>query len=93
MIIFAFFDHEGEGVYRMQLGIRKSADAAVVLRAVPAALVVSPDLDEIPGYSLIPGIPEASSSEELAWLDSQKKIEGVVAEWRPGAAGPGINVA
>lgn len=91
VITFGFFDHEGEGQYRMQLGIRKSADAAEVLRAAPAALVVHPNLDAIPVFGLIPGIP-AASPEELAWLDEPKAFEGVVADFGLGAAGPDFNV-
>lgn len=91
LISFAFFDHEGVGQYRMQLGIRKSANAAAVLDAAPAALMVNPDLGAVPVYGLIAGIPPASPNE-LAWLESPKTVEGVVAEMGPGAAGPGVNV-
>ncbi|RLE23954.1 MAG: hypothetical protein DRJ65_10795, partial [Acidobacteria bacterium] len=91
LISFAFFDHEGEGLFRTQLGIRKSADAALVLNAAPVALVHHPNLDRVPVYGLIPGVPPASP-EELALLESLTLVEGVVAELGPGAAGPGINV-
>ncbi len=91
LISFAFFDHEGEGLFRTQLGIRKSADAAAVLNEVPAALVVNPGLEAVPVYGLIPGMTPASP-EELAWLESPTLVEGVVAELGPGAAGPGVNV-
>lgn len=91
LISFAFFDHEGEGVYRTQLGIRKSADAAMVLNAAPAALVLHPGLTVVPVYGLIPDVPPAAPGE-LAWLESPTLVEGVVAELGPGAAGPGVNV-
>ena len=91
LITFAFFDHEGTGQYRTQLGIRKSADAASVLDAVPGALVFNPDLQTVPIFSLIPGIPPASA-EELAWLDSMPIVDGVVADVGRGAAGPGVHL-
>jgi len=92
LISFAFFDHEGENLFRTQLGIRKSADAASVLNATPTALVLHPDLDVVPVYGLIPGVPPAAP-EELAWLESPNVLDGVVAELGPGAAGPGVKVA
>ncbi len=91
LITFAFFDHEGIGQYRTQLGIRKSADAASVLNAAPSALVVHPDLESVPVFGLIPDVPPATP-EELAWLDSGKTVEGVVADVAQGAAGPGVNL-
>ncbi len=91
LISFAFFDHEGEGLFRTQLGIRKSADAAAVLDAAPAALVVHPDLESVPVFGLIPDVPPATP-EELAWLDSGKTVLGVVADVAQGAAGPGVNL-
>ena len=91
LISFAFFDHEGEGLFRTQRGIRKSADAAAVLNEAPAALVVNPDLLTVPVFGLIPGVPSATSGE-LEWLEGPKLFEGAVAEFGPGAAGPGINV-
>ncbi len=91
LISFVFFDHEGVGQFRTQLGIRKSAEAASVLNAAPAALIVNPDLVRAPVFGLIPGIPSASP-EELAWLDSGVTIDGVVAKLEPGAAGAGVNV-
>lgn len=92
LISFAFFDHEGIGQFRTQLGIRKSADAASVLAAVPEALVVNPDLQTVPIFGLIHGIPPASP-EELALLDSPPMVDGVVGDVARGAAGPGINLA
>lgn len=92
LITFAFFDHEGIGQYRTQLGIRKSADAASVLNAAPEALLVNPDLESVPVFGLIPDVPPATP-EELVWLDSGKIVEGVVAEVAQGAAGPGVNLA
>jgi len=91
LISFAFFDHEGEGLFRTQLGIRKSADSALVLNAAPAALVLHPELGMVPVYGLIPGVASATP-EELAWLESPNIVEGVVAELGPGAAGPDVNV-
>jgi len=91
LITFAFFDHEGIGQYRTQLGIRKSADAASVLNAAPAALVVNPNLESVPVFGLIPDVAPATP-EELAWLDSGKTVEGVVADLAQGAAGPGVNL-
>ncbi len=91
LITFAFFDHEGIGQYRTQLGIRKSADAASVLNAAPAALVVHPDLESVPVFGLIPDVPPATP-EELAWLDSGKTVLGIVADVAQGAAGPGVNL-
>ena len=91
LISFAFFDHEGNGQFRMQLGIRKAAEAAQVLKAAPAALVVHPELQAPPVFGLIPGIPSASI-EELSWLDSGRPMEDVVATVAPGAAGPGVDV-
>lgn len=92
LITFAFFDHEGTGQYRTQLGIRKSADAASVLDAVPGALVFNPNLQTVPIFGLIPGIPPASP-EELAWLDSSPMVDGAVGDAGQGAAGPGVNLS
>lgn len=89
---FAFFDVEGDGIYRLQSGIRKAADAAAVLNAMPAALIVHPDLDAVPVFGLIPNVPPATP-EGLALLDSDPLVEGAVADAQRGAAGPGVNLA
>lgn len=88
MLTFAFFDHEGTGQFRMQLGIRKSAQSNVVLTAAPGALVHNPELTGLPVYPLIRGIA-AATPEQLGWLDSEEELDGVVASLGPGFAGPG----
>ncbi len=88
IVTFAFFDHDGTGHFRTQLGIRKAPGAAAVLVAAPAALVRHPDLAAMPVYGLIPGV-EAARADELAWLDADVETEGVVASIESGIGGFG----
>ena len=87
-ISFAFFDHEGTGQFRMQLGIRRSAAANVVLTAAPDALNRHALMSEPPVFPLVQGLP-AATEEELLWLESPEMTTGIVAEVVPGFAGAG----
>lgn len=88
VISFAFFDTEGDGHFKLQLGIRKSALSVGVLRKMPVALLLHPELKKVPSYGLIPGLPPASASELQALEEGDGVIEGAKLFSSIGAAGP-----
>jgi len=67
-ITFAFFDTHGNGTFRLQGGIRRALEAEQVLAKAPAALIVNPDLTEIPSFAALAGVPSATA-EMLSILD------------------------
>lgn len=91
LISFAFFDTEGDGHFKLQLGIRKSAMSVGVLRKMPEALLLHPELTEIPGFGLIPGLPAASAGQ-LQALEGGARVEGAELSSAIGAGGPGVPV-
>jgi len=91
LITFAFFDTEGNGHYKLQLGIRKSADSIAVLRKMPEALLLHPEMTELPAYGLIPGVPAATAGE-LDLLEQGQSAEDTMVLLKLGAAGPALPV-
>ncbi|MCD4750958.1 MAG: GWxTD domain-containing protein [Thermoanaerobaculales bacterium] len=89
MVNFAFFDHEGSGIYRLQLGIRKSAESNAVLNATPEALLLHPEMQELPVFGLLPEFAPASSAD-LAWLESASRLDAAVVVFEPGIQGSGV---
>ncbi len=85
-VMFAFFDYEGKNHYVLERRFQPSRWAIKALEAAPAALLVHPDLVELPTYPLLPGT-QAATAQQLAWLESRP------APWPEGsflAAYPGI---
>lgn len=77
LINFAFFDTEGTGHFKLQLGIRKSAESIQVLRKMAEALLLHLEMTEIPTYGLIPGVPAASASELKLFAGASDSQAGV----------------
>ncbi len=69
-VIFAFFDSHGIGAFRLQSGIRRAQEAEDVLSKAPAALIVNPDLTEVPAFSSLAGVSPATA-EQLSVLDGE----------------------
>jgi len=91
LITFAFFDTEGDGHFKLQLGIRKSAESVKVLREAPGALLLHPEIDHPPAFGLIPGI-EPATPEELALLGTEETISEAGLFSFEGAGGPAVPV-
>jgi len=91
LITFAFFDTEGNGHYKLQLGIRKSADSIAVLRKMPEALLLHPEMKVLPAYGMIPGVPAATAGE-LELIEQAHPAEDTAVLLKLGAAGPALPV-
>jgi len=89
LITFAFFDTEGTGHFKLQLGIRKSAESIEILRQMPEKILLHPELTEIPSFGLVPGLAAASPAE-LALLDAGSKIDGAEIFAFKGVGGPAL---
>jgi len=71
-VVFAFFDTNGTGDYRLMTTIRRATAGVDVLAALPAALILHPELDELPAFPLIAGA-DAATESQIQWLEAESK--------------------
>ncbi len=83
-VMFAFFDNEGKNHWVLERRFQTSRWAVKALEASPEALLLHPDMVEIPAFPLLPGT-QAATDAQLAWL-GQTAVwpEGSVAGVYPG---------
>jgi GWxTD domain-containing protein len=69
-VMFAFFDDNGEGHFKLQRSIRDAKWAVAALEAMPAKDLLHPEMTELPTYPLLPGTVAATAAQ-LTWLSTE----------------------
>lgn len=83
-VMFAFFDYDGKNHWVLERRFQPSRWAVKAVEASAEALLLHPDMVEVPTYPLLPG-GQVATDAQLAWLGQTTLWpEGSVAEVYPG---------